>query len=161
MTKTVWTDRVTVINTYYKDSKIDLVIRKILPTEYKFDEYNGTTVIFKVTVKDSDGNQTYENYAGISLDSDSARYDKELGYVYEKTLKDIPFNSTDTLDVEEVYSAGYLGTVSQPVLVTSEDAKYYRVDTVNEVNEYVPGTGAVNSYHDKTHVSRIMEGGGQ
>ena len=161
ISKTVWTDRVTVINTYYKDSKIDLVIRKILPTEYKFDEYNGTTVIFKVTVKDSDGNQTYENYAGISLDSDSARYDKELGYVYEKTLKDIPFNSTDTLDVEEVYSAGYLGTVSQPVLVTSEDAKYYRVDTVNEVNEYVPGTGAVNSYHDKTHVSRIMEGGGQ
>jgi uncharacterized protein YbcV (DUF1398 family) len=162
ISKEVWTDRVTVVNTYIKDNKADVVIRKILPTEYKFDEYNDTTVIFKVEVKDSEDKVTYETFVGISLAADSASYNTDLNaYVYEKRIKNIPIGSSDTLTVTEVYSAGYLGDVSEPVLVKTDSDKYYRVDTLNVIDEYIPGSGAVNSYHNKTHVSKLAVGGGE
>ena len=161
ISKEVWTDRVTVINTYAKDNKIDVVIRKLLPTEYKFDSYNDTTVIFKVSVVDNDNKVTYETFVGMDLSADSASYNQELEkYVYEKRIKNIPVGSSDSLLVEEVYSAGYLGEVSAPVLVNTDTDKYYRVDTLNTIKDYIPGSGAVNSYHNKTHVSKLaLEGG--
>ena len=158
----VWTDYVTVVNTYGIDNKADIVIRKILPAEYRFDQYTDMTVVFKVQVVNNDG-VTYENHVGLTMDTDSARWDSDLNaYVYEKKLKDVPFNPlTDEFNVEEVYTAGYEGTVNAINLIIEEKNKYYRVDTVNTVKDYIPTTGAVNSYSNKAYVPQAVEEGGE
>ncbi len=163
ISKEVWTDRVTVINFYTKDSKVDVLIRKILPTEYKFENYKDTTVIFKVEVKDSEENVTYESYVGITLSGEEASFNKDLGkYVYERRLKDIPISSSDTLSVTEVYSSGYqLADNAVSITQPNSETNYYLVEALNNVDEYIPGSGAVNSYHNKTHVSKLAVEGGE
>lgn len=163
ISKEVWTDRVTVINFYTKDSKVDVLIRKILPTEYKFENYKDTTVIFKVEVKDSEENVTYESYVGITPSGEEASFNKDLGrYAYERRLKDIPISSSDTLSVTEVYSAGYqLSENGISITKPNTETNYYLVEALNNVDEYIPGSGAVNSYHNKTHVSKLAVEGGE
>ena len=160
----IWTDSVTVVNTYGIDNKADLVIRKILPAEYRFDQYTDMTVVFRVQVvkKNNAEEVSYENYVGLTMDADSARWDSGLkAYVYEKKLKDVPFNPlTDEFNVEEVYTAGYkAGDIR--LMLTDDENKYYRVDTVNTVKDYIPTTGAVNSYSNKTYVPKAVEEGGE
>ena len=112
----------------------DLTIEKSVDKIVNVGE--NKTFVFNVVVTDKDGNKKYENQVGLTITGTDLKG--------TKTLKGIPAEKDDKVEVTELYSAGYEAGEAQ--ITYDEATNTWKVTVVNTYDDIINGSGAVNSY---------------
>ena len=129
----------TLTNTY---STTDLEITKHLDGFFDTGDNSNVTVAFRITGKDADGEVVYTNYAGLAFSQNDV--DENGRFTKKATVTGIPLSAV-TIDVEEVYAAGYSGKkIAGPV---KGDDDIWTV-TFDNTHGNHSGSGVVNKYED-------------
>lgn len=123
--------KTTITNTM---STSDLTIEKSVDKIVNVGE--NKTFVFNVVVTDKDGNKKYENQVGLTISGTDLKG--------TKTLKGIPAEKDDKVEVTELYSAGYEAGEAQ--ITYDEATNTWKVTVVNTYDDIINGSGAVNSY---------------
>ncbi|MBQ9037499.1 MAG: hypothetical protein IJ115_08605, partial [Erysipelotrichaceae bacterium] len=136
---------ITEVPTFVNKKSADLLIKKAVDTYV--DSGANNTFVFEVTIKDKEtGEEKYSNVVGLTLN-----YGEMEG---EVRLENLPLDpETDEVTVEEIYSAGYEGTVE---IEYDEATRTYIAKVDNKTTDITHGSGAVNNYSNKKYV-RVEE----
>ena len=108
------TDEVRIINTYEVSRDIEISLVKVMPAYYDAGKSANATLVFKITVPDPDDPSTelYSNYFGFTFTGEGSQ---DLAIT-------IPvLSGAESIEVEEVYSAGYKARESKQTIDLTEE----------------------------------------
>ena len=124
-------------------NKLNLVDLKLIKTLDKYaDRGENVTVVFEVVVKDEKGNEKFRGQVGVTFEMPNVEA--------EGNLYKIPYTEgKDTIEVTEIYSAGYEpGEITGPEITTDEKGNVLLTfNASNTIGDVPPkGSGVINKY---------------